>query len=107
VPSLTGGNGLTIQVYECGSGQTSITTVQCEKATSPVLLVLAPVDQGSPQIVQTNDSGFAHVDGLDGNFTLSETGEQPCRVDSDDLGADGTLSLSPDRATSVSVFNCD
>ncbi len=104
VPSLTGGNGITIQVYECGTNQPSV--ANCDKVTAPVLLVLAPVTQGSPQIVQTNDSGFAHVDGLDGNFTLSETGQQPCGVESDDLGADGTLSLSPDRATSVSVFNC-
>ena len=104
VPSLSGGNGLTIQVYDCGANQPSV--ANCDKATAPVLLVLAPVTQGSPQIVQTNDSGFAHVDGLDGNFTLSETGQQPCGVESDDLGADGTLSLSPDRATSVSVFNC-
>lgn len=106
VPAATAGApGLTIQVYDCGSAQPS--TANCTKIDFVAYLVLVSQDDpGNPQLLVTNGSGFAHVDGLDGVYTLTESGVAPCSIQSTDLDANGNLNLSPDKATTANVFNC-
>ena len=52
-----------------------------------------------------NENGAAHVDDMDGMYTLSEVGQRPCGIESAD--SDGYLPLSPERETVADVFHCD
>ena len=98
------GPGLTVQVYVCGSNQPSLDT--CDPATGNFHFVLAPVADGDLISFPTDENGAAHVDGLDGTYTLSEVGRQPCAIESADADADGNLALSPERETVANVFHC-
>jgi hypothetical protein len=101
-----GGEGLTVHVYVCTGDEQSVDA--CDPAEEPVRFVLTPVDgEGDPISFQTDENGEGHQTGLDGLYTLTQVGQQPCVVESPDVDPDGNLNLSPDRPTVVNVFNCE
>lgn len=105
VPPDAANVGLTVQVFDCGSAQPSVDA--CEPATERARFVLAPVSgNGSLVSFETGETGTAHVNDLDGIYTLSQVGRQPCAVQSTGADANGNLAISLDRLTEVNVFNC-
>jgi hypothetical protein len=97
--------GLTVRVYECGSSEPSVEA--CDAAAEGVRFVLVPVTgEGDPITFDTDETGTAHLMGLDGTYTLSQVGRQPCALESLDLDAEGNLTLDAESETVVRVFNC-